>query len=317
MPNEKETAFRKALHVDQFSFCSTAPEHFEESLEPRVTLASGDEGAADLDVHYVTESPLPAGSLVCSSSILVTLEPLSTVHQSGMQETAAALAGHLMLSGLLQFDSPRYWPLLNSYIAQLWPRCFRENAEISTQQNFVQLLQKTIACNGVSDGRATHLIGCGSFFNHSCLPNVYSRLRSSLRVYEFYAWRAIEDGESLCTSYLPFPIDSEQARRAELGFECGCAACSAEGSSQPPLPSEYALRLDSLPLSRHCWQCGARGPVKLCQACGTARYCSRACQRQNWNTVHQRICKAWRERTNAVTCLVRGRAAAAPPRWLL
>jgi hypothetical protein len=57
----------------------------------------------------------------------------------------------------------------------------------------------------------------------------------------------------------------------------------------------------------HCWQCGKPHPCKqVCAKCACAVYCSGACQRAAWTSVHKQHCGQLRSQRNLVAEVTEG-----------
>jgi hypothetical protein len=69
----------------------------------------------------------------------------------------------------------------------------------------------------------------GSFFNHSCMPNVFFSWNHNTSRGNFHALRDVERGEELCISYLPkywYDISQRQEfLEQSYGFKCTCELC--------------------------------------------------------------------------------------------
>lgn len=96
--------------------------------------------------------------------------------------------------------------------------------------NYPQIFSK-IATNGFNfKSKGTAMLYYGSFFNHSCDPNVI--YYSSKGKMIFKAVRDICVGEELCISYIAFCEDDDHIDRHLLlsnwNFTCGCVKCKTE-----------------------------------------------------------------------------------------
>ncbi|KAG9229555.1 hypothetical protein BJ875DRAFT_474513 [Amylocarpus encephaloides] len=110
--------------------------------------------------------------------------------------------------------------------------------------------------------------------NHSCRPNCGNWWSSKNGHRVIYAARDIEEGEEITVSYIPLLMKGKdrQARLAQYGFTCDCAACQSTTSDKvrvkiadllesleqklPPSPNRKAtmnerLALKSLKLLEH------------------------------------------------------------------
>jgi len=84
----------------------------------------------------------------------------------------------------------------------------------------------------------------GSFFNHSCWPNVATHLRMD-GVSITVAIEEIQKGEELCLCYKSWVLFLPAHRRKELlkanwGFDCGCERCKNERKNDTLLTSSQA-----------------------------------------------------------------------------
>ena len=111
-------------------------------------------------------------------------------------------------------------------------------------------------------GRALYLQG--SFFNHSCSPNV-NRIRAGRTMF-FVAARDIEPEEELCITYINQGRLQSREERLEVlkesyHFECQCAICSHESA---------------VPSDRLCQNCGCCSfHDDMCCICDAQRILSR------------------------------------------
>jgi hypothetical protein len=66
--------------------------------------------------------------------------------------------------------------------------------------------------------------------NHSCRPNAGNGWSEKTQKRVIYAMRDIGEGEEITVSYIPLlkPTSERQARLAQYGFLCDCAACKDE-----------------------------------------------------------------------------------------
>lgn len=111
------------------------------------------------------------------------------------------------------YISPTAKPIFGEILGKRW-------SEISTQH------QKIIAIWSANNyGNVYEL---GSFFNHSCVPNICYSFNSRIDKMTFHAIRDINAGEELKSMYNLGTFRTRAQRRAELkhwGFVCQCEAC--------------------------------------------------------------------------------------------
>jgi len=77
------------------------------------------------------------------------------------------------------------------------------------------------------------LMGAGSMFNHSCVPNTHdvSDMDATGSTVRFYTQRAVRKGEELTIAYFDpgYPLESRQMfLDAQYGFKCTCPKCTAQ-----------------------------------------------------------------------------------------
>ncbi|KAK9354725.1 hypothetical protein V1523DRAFT_407116 [Lipomyces doorenjongii] len=84
--------------------------------------------------------------------------------------------------------------------------------------------------NEESECLGSSIFPSGSYFNHSCDPNVI-KTRSGRQMH-FSTSRAVREGEELCISYgmmLKMPVQTRRNLLQEQWyFKCGCSRCTAE-----------------------------------------------------------------------------------------
>lgn len=94
-----------------------------------------------------------------------------------------------------------------------------------------KILRSKIATNGFNfKSKGTAILYYGSFFNHSCDPNVtYDSSRGQMI---FKALRNINVGEELCISYIGICEDYDHIDRFRVlnhwNFTCKCTKCQSE-----------------------------------------------------------------------------------------
>lgn len=268
--------------VDVFNFDWTSKESFVESavwskLEIKWSHAR--------EVEYICLGALEASSLLATSKILCELEG---PRESGRRELASVMACFLISKRLLDAKAEAYCSHIRDYLDLMCPRVWipPKDSKVAKLKRSSEWLCERIVQNAFferGERDALRLVGLGALFNHSCVPNVTYRYLAPIKTYEFYTLRHIAAGELLRFSYIPFPIDDLQARAENLKFTCNCQACIEQ-----LVPSQYLAEHGIAADRGHCWHCGANAPHK-CRAC-SARYCSAACQKANWQLVHRRIC---------------------------
>jgi hypothetical protein len=209
--------------------------------------------------------------------------------KSQLTERCAAMAGLAVREGHLNRNSPNFKPGLRVMFDTLYPRHSEPSSDAA---EFIFRMNSKVMLNAfgpVGEWNSV-LLHCGSYFNHSCLPNVYLRPGPNMTI-GFSTYRPVKANRELFISYWNFPIDSKEARE-ELHrerFTCSCKACRA-GSTRHP--SVYWAELNSvLPLRppTHCWFCGESEASLHCVRCKKTRYCSKACRASNAKT-HKLIC---------------------------
>jgi SET domain-containing protein len=82
-----------------------------------------------------------------------------------------------------------------------------------------------------SGGSSAALLSFGSFFNHSCVPNVeyFADLSKPNEIsFQFQALQDIEDGQQLFIPYIDTSLSSKERKAAlnSYGFVCSCPRCS-------------------------------------------------------------------------------------------
>lgn len=280
----------------RFRVSCSSTQAFQENYDPKV-LDVGHR-KEDNDIYLCTYSPLPSGALLLSASLMAEVRALNAAEPFDIEMAAMALLTVLTNRGALNIDSAERIPHLFNYLEVLQPRL---NISIPrTGAHQIELLKDRVVQNCFESydeqgRRGLLLFGLPSFFNHSCVPNVYSMHRAELRCFEFYAIRDIPAGEELCISYLPFPIDLKSSRSSVLKFDCACQACTDN-----LIPSRaYAALSRPRPATVACWQCGMQPmpfqrPLLRCSGCSTALYCSKQCQSDNWKLAHNEVCRLLR-----------------------
>jgi hypothetical protein len=89
-----------------------------------------------------------------------------------------------------------------------------------------------------------------SWFNHSCVPNIFYSWNPNTSRGNFHAIRKIQRGEELCISYLPkywFDISQrKQFLEENYGFTCTCEVCVDTEFAQ-----KFAKKRQILPTAEH------------------------------------------------------------------
>jgi len=78
-------------------------------------------------------------------------------------------------------------------------------------------------------GRAIYIKG--SFFNHSCRPNVFFQQKPGTAIIQFLTFGTVRVGEPLNLSYIPTLIDylsRQELLLEEYKFNCGCMRCEED-----------------------------------------------------------------------------------------
>jgi hypothetical protein len=116
-----------------------------------------------------------------------------------------------------------------------------------------------------------------SKFNHSCSPNCWWEILDK-KLY-IITNRRVRTGEQLTISYnrQALMCNDKDKRREILSlnhmFLCTCTFC-----------------LGNKTIDR-CVRCARARKTMLCGACGTVRYCSTECQKEDWTYIHKHLCK--------------------------
>lgn len=285
--------------LQAFPFRWTAPSELDDWADWAVWSSIDlvlDYAQSSRGIEAVTD--LECDFLLASSKVMLELENASMIDSAS--ERALIMCTHIFCNGLINAESANYNHYLSEYFKLLEPFQPQRGLDCPVGVRLTYWLEDRIEQNAVFfSGSTMHLLGLGSMFNHSCLPNVEYRYKAALHLYDFYLMRPATRGDALCISYIPFPIDDRKARAARLSFDCTCACCKDE-DGHGPLPSAYAAAHGLKASGKHCWQCGAESQ-KHCQRCCVAIYCSLECQRTNWQLVHRGICSTLLKGTKAVS----------------
>ena len=96
--------------------------------------------------------------------------------------------------------------------------------------------------------RGQALMGAGSFFNHSCVPNTMniSNMETTGATVTFTTVRAVKKGEELTISYLDegAPVAERRAAlRKHYGFTCTCPKCVTETTLAAPPDEPLATNM--------------------------------------------------------------------------
>jgi hypothetical protein len=79
-----------------------------------------------------------------------------------------------------------------------------------------------------TNGFVEALFYLGSYFNHSCYPNVCFTYNDAIQKETFHTLRDIKQGEELTISYIPIAkldLTRRQFQLKEWGFDCQCISC--------------------------------------------------------------------------------------------
>ena len=117
------------------------------------------------------------------------------------------------------------WSLLREELPICWAH---PQLELQWVLNLMSVLESNVF-GSTSEGGPCRLLLLGSFFNHSCLPNVEHREETGSAMMRFRAIREIKEGEELTISYID-ENESKTIRREILSssyhFVCDCPKCS-------------------------------------------------------------------------------------------
>ncbi len=92
-------------------------------------------------------------------------------------------------------------------------------------------------CDEKGEDIACGLFGVGSYFNHSCVPNVQleNGMESNSGFASFSTIKDVEEGEELCLMYGGLNDKVEDRRKYFLwnyGFVCQCPKCVEESAKE-------------------------------------------------------------------------------------